>query len=293
MWKYNYTYQNELYHGGPGSGRYKKGTKLQSTILAEIEAERRARKSEPEREQNISNTNKNTNNNQSNSSATNTNNNQSNSNVANNINFIINGPLGYEKVDNIRKPRKPKKTKKEEKPEKPEDSKKPDDSKKPEDSKKPDDSKKPEDSKKPDKPNKPENPKKPEKPVDTQPQPTPKKDPKDDLNRQIARTGAYKNAAFETSSGLSTMKSGVDRYQLDPRPRMDLSKMSTKEIKERIDRENAERQYNDLFSEPTRAEVGKAKISKLLNNVGSAVSVAGGALTVALALKKLKKDLSD
>ena len=58
MWKYNYSYQNELYHGGPGSGRYKKGTKLQSTILAEIEAERRARKSEPEREQNISNTNK-------------------------------------------------------------------------------------------------------------------------------------------------------------------------------------------------------------------------------------------
>ena len=113
------------------------------------------------------------------------------------------------------------------------------------------------------------------------------------MNRQIARTGAYKNAAFETSSGLSTMKSGVDRYQLDPRPRMDLSKMSTKEIKERIDRENAERQYNDLFSEPTRAEVGKAKISKLLNNVGSAVSVAGGALTIALALKKLKKDLAD
>ena len=40
MWKYNYSYQNELYHGGPGSGRYKKGTKLQSTILAEAEAER-------------------------------------------------------------------------------------------------------------------------------------------------------------------------------------------------------------------------------------------------------------
>ena len=56
MWKYNYSYQNELYHGGPGSGRYKKGTKLQSTILAEAEAERRAR-------QKISNDNKNTNNN--------------------------------------------------------------------------------------------------------------------------------------------------------------------------------------------------------------------------------------
>ena len=112
MWKYNYSYQNELYHGGPGSGRYKKGTKLQSTILAEKEAERRARKSELEseklkREQNISNTNKDTNNNQSNSS------------VSNNINFIINGPFGSEKVDNIRKPRKPKNTKK------PEDSKKP------------------------------------------------------------------------------------------------------------------------------------------------------------------------
>ena len=292
MWKYNYSYQNELYHGGPGSGRYKKGTKLQSTILAENEAERRARKSELEseklkREQKISNDNKNTNNNQSSSS------------VTNSINVIINGPLGSEKVDNIRKPRKPKDTKKQEKAKKPEDPKKPDDSKKPEgskkseDSKKPDDSKKPEDPKKPDKPDKSENTKKPEKPVDTQPKPAPKKDPKDDLNRQIARTGAYKNAAFETSSGLSTMKSGVDRYQLDPRPRMDLSKMSTKEIKERIDRENAERQYNDLFSEPTRAEVGKAKISKLLNNVGSAVSVAGGALTVALALKKLKKDLAD
>ena len=252
MWKYNYSYQNELYHGGPGSGRYKKGTKLQSTMLAEAEAERRAR-------QKNSNDNKNTNNNQSNSSVTNTNSNQSNSSIANNINFIINGPFGSEKVDNTRKPRKPKNTKK------------------------------PDDSKKPDKSNKPENPKAIGKPVDTQPKPN----PKDDLNRQIARTGAYKNAAFETASGLSNMKSGVDRYQLDPRPRMDLSKMSTKEIKERIDRENAERQYNDLFSEPTRAEVGKAKISKLLNNVGSAVSVAGGALTVALALKKLKKDLAD
>lgn len=73
------------------------------------------------------------------------------------------------------------------------------------------------------------------------------------------------------------------------KPRLDLSEMSDKELRERINRELMERQYSDLFAEPETVSRGESFVNKALENVGTVLSVAGSALSVALAIRELTK----
>ena len=73
------------------------------------------------------------------------------------------------------------------------------------------------------------------------------------------------------------------------KPRLDLSEMSDKELRERINRELMERQYSDLFAKPETVSRGEAFVNKALENVGTVLSVAGSALSVALAIRELTK----
>ena len=73
------------------------------------------------------------------------------------------------------------------------------------------------------------------------------------------------------------------------KPRLDLSEMSDKELRERINRELMERQYSDLFAKPETVSRGESFVNKALENVGTVLSVAGSALSVALAIRELTK----
>lgn len=72
--------------------------------------------------------------------------------------------------------------------------------------------------------------------------------------------------------------------------RMNLSKMTDQELKQSINRELLERQYNDLFGKIENAEISKGRkyAREILNAAGTVLATASSALSIALAIKELK-----
>ncbi|MCC8160264.1 MAG: hypothetical protein LIO53_02935 [Oscillospiraceae bacterium] len=67
---------------------------------------------------------------------------------------------------------------------------------------------------------------------------------------------------------------------------VDLSNMSDKELKDIVNRMNLERQYRDLSSK--QITQGKDSVTTTLSVAGDVLAITGSALTIALAIKKLK-----
>lgn len=68
--------------------------------------------------------------------------------------------------------------------------------------------------------------------------------------------------------------------------RMDLSSMSDQEMRNRINRELLERQYNDMFA-PQKVSKGKDYALKSLEAAGTVLTLGSSALGIALAIKEL------
>ena len=69
--------------------------------------------------------------------------------------------------------------------------------------------------------------------------------------------------------------------------KMDLSSMSDKEMRDRINRAYLERQYDDLFNEK-KVSKGKQMVSSILENTGTVLAITSSSLGIALAIKELK-----
>ena len=69
--------------------------------------------------------------------------------------------------------------------------------------------------------------------------------------------------------------------------RMDLSDMTDQELRNQINRELLERQYNDVFNPPTVSK-GRQYASKVLETTGAALAVGSSALGIALSIKQLR-----
>lgn len=73
------------------------------------------------------------------------------------------------------------------------------------------------------------------------------------------------------------------------REKLDLTKMTDQQLRERINRYNLEKQYNDLFAtEKTTVSKGQKYASTILDVAGGALAVTGSALGIALAIKELR-----
>lgn len=70
--------------------------------------------------------------------------------------------------------------------------------------------------------------------------------------------------------------------------KMDLSKMSDQELRNKINRANLERQYTEIFSEPAKISKGREYVRSTLDSAGTVLAVGGSALSIALAIKELK-----
>lgn len=70
-------------------------------------------------------------------------------------------------------------------------------------------------------------------------------------------------------------------------PKMDLSHMSEKEMRDQINRAMLERQYNDMFN-PQKTSKGREYVSAALETAGSVLAIGSSALGIALAIKELK-----
>lgn len=76
--------------------------------------------------------------------------------------------------------------------------------------------------------------------------------------------------------------------RMSSKPKMDLSNMTDKEMRDQINRAMLERQYNDLFAEPTKAARGRENVSRAFELGIGALGVATSALGIALQIKQLK-----
>ena len=94
-------------------------------------------------------------------------------------------------------------------------------------------------------------------------------------------------AAKNTGNELKKVANEIDNIKVD-RPRMDLSDKSIIQLRTEIAREEAEIKYNQLFSQPSKKERAKQKLSNFLQAAGTMLAIGGSALVVANEYKKLK-----
>lgn len=95
-------------------------------------------------------------------------------------------------------------------------------------------------------------------------------------------------AASETIGATQQALRAIDNIsRRNTTNKVDLSKMTNKELQDAITRMNLERQYQQL----TQKEVSKGRqfLEDFLSIVGPAVTVTGGALSIAIAIKKLRE----
>ena len=69
--------------------------------------------------------------------------------------------------------------------------------------------------------------------------------------------------------------------------RMDLSSMTDQELRQQINRELLERQYNDVFNQK-KVSRGREFATNMLETTGSVLAVTSSALGIALAIKELR-----
>jgi len=71
---------------------------------------------------------------------------------------------------------------------------------------------------------------------------------------------------------------------------LDLSKMTDKELRDKIDRYNLEKRYNDIFAkESVTVSKGQTYVSDILDVAGDISGIGCSAIAIILAIKQLKK----
>ena len=106
----------------------------------------------------------------------------------------------------------------------------------------------------------------------------PNKWTKDDMEKT-------KKLLDSSSSALGNLKQVAGSK--NQKSRMDLSSMSDQEMRNRINRELLERQYNDMFA-PQKVSKGKDYALKSLEVAGTVLTLGSSALGIALAIKELR-----
>ncbi len=96
------------------------------------------------------------------------------------------------------------------------------------------------------------------------------------------------------SRGLTTSLKSVNEASIrrtkNHRPKMDLSNMSDKEMRDQINRAMLERQYNDMFA-PQKSTKGREYVNEVLDGVGSVLGVGASAVGLAVGILTLREKL--
>lgn len=103
---------------------------------------------------------------------------------------------------------------------------------------------------------------------------------------------AAKRVLDDTSTALNKAKNISSReMRKASKNKMDLSNMTDQEMRDAINRANLERQYNDMFAEPSKAAKGRERVDRVLEVAGDIVTVGASALTIAIGIMELKDRL--
>lgn len=111
------------------------------------------------------------------------------------------------------------------------------------------------------------------------------KDPTKWINDDLKTT----KEALDAGKNVTKELQNLNNKRKDPKTeRLDLSKMSDKELQDRINRERLERQYNDLFNEQ-KVNEGRERVNNILDTTGTVLSIVGSIVTIAVGINQLRK----
>lgn len=114
--------------------------------------------------------------------------------------------------------------------------------------------------------------------------PDPKRWVKEDLKRS-------KDVVDTNATLVKELKKIEESTTSKPKAkRLNLENMSDKELRDKINRELLEQQYNKLFADISPAQVSRGReiLRNTLETAGSVLEITGSALSVALAIKELR-----
>ena len=110
-------------------------------------------------------------------------------------------------------------------------------------------------------------------------------------NEPVSKTEKTKKVVDATSNIVNQAKN-LNRESVRTqrtKEKLDLSEMTDKELRDRINRTNLERQYTDIFAkEQTSVSKGQEFATKCLEIGGSVLAIGSSALGIALAIKELR-----
>ncbi len=98
------------------------------------------------------------------------------------------------------------------------------------------------------------------------------------------------NESRNMTTSLKTLNEASIRQTKSKRTKMDLSNMSDKEMRDRINRELLERQYNDMFA-PQKSTKGREHLNSVLDTAGSVLAVGASALGIAVSIYTLREKM--
>ena len=113
------------------------------------------------------------------------------------------------------------------------------------------------------------------------------KDPRRWAREDNERTKGLVDATSRLNNDLKNANRESINRAKNNRPKMDLSNMTDKEMRDQINRAILERQYNDMFA-PQKVSKGREFVSDALEIAGSTLAITSSALAIALAIKDLK-----
>lgn len=103
--------------------------------------------------------------------------------------------------------------------------------------------------------------------------------------------GRTKKVVDASSDAVKQLKNIDDSTRSSPKKqKLDLSNMTDQQLRDRINRANLEKQYNDLFgpTEAPKVSRGREVARSILDSASTVLAVGGSALSIALAIKELR-----
>lgn len=114
------------------------------------------------------------------------------------------------------------------------------------------------------------------------------KDPNRWVREDRERAKSVADAGNQMAGNLKTLSDKSMKIQSRRTEKMDLSEMTDQEMRERINRAMLEKQYDDMFN-PKKVYSGREAVSDTLDVAGSVLAITSSALSIALAIQKLRE----
>lgn len=110
------------------------------------------------------------------------------------------------------------------------------------------------------------------------------------LSKQNAKSSSVEKAkkVVDATSTVVGQAKNLTKPSGRQTEKLDLSKITDQQLRDRINRTNLEKQYNDMFAPPATVSKGKQYASNILEVAGTTLAIGSSALGIALAIKELR-----